>query len=160
MELESRWTAKPKVRVIRGNSVMKGYLKIRARHRKEAFKGGYFHSVSLASTAPDGSSVPTAQRHHHSGGENISVEVENTLMGPSDVMLCAVVAMPADDKWGEAAFVQVKSQPTRPARRALIRVHQTAPRGDLNTLQEGGFRRTLRHHWEEIQKFELHKTFR
>lgn len=97
--------------VIRGNSVMKGYLK-NPEATAKAFKGGYFHSEDLAIQHPDGS-MQIADRAKDiiiSGGENISsVEVENALMGHPDVMLCAVVAMP-DDKWGEVpcAFVELK----------------------------------------------------
>jgi fatty-acyl-CoA synthase len=97
--------------VIRGNSVMKGYLKNPAATAK-AFAGGYFHSEDLAIQHSDGS-IQIADRAKDiiiSGGENISsVEVEGALMGHADVMLCAVVAMP-DDKWGEVpcAFVELK----------------------------------------------------
>ena len=97
--------------VIRGNSVMKGYLKNPDATAK-AFKGGYFHSEDLAVQHANGS-MQIADRAKDiiiSGGENISsVEVEGALMGHPDVMLCAVVAM-ADDKWGEVpcAFVELK----------------------------------------------------
>ena len=97
--------------VIRGNSVMKGYLK-NPKATAKAFNGGYFHSEDLAVQHPDGS-MQIADRAKDiiiSGGENISsVEVEGALMGHPDVMLCAVVAMP-DDKWGEVpcAFVELK----------------------------------------------------
>jgi len=97
--------------VIRGNSVMKGYLK-NPEATAKAFAGGYFHSEDLAVQHPDGS-MQIADRAKDiiiSGGENISsVEVESALMGHPDVMLCAVVAM-ADDKWGEVpcAFVELK----------------------------------------------------
>ena len=97
--------------VIRGNSVMKGYLK-NPEATAKAFAGGYFHSEDLAIQHPDGS-MQIADRAKDiiiSGGENISsVEVEGALMGHPDVMLCAVVAM-ADDKWGEVpcAFVELK----------------------------------------------------
>jgi fatty-acyl-CoA synthase len=96
---------------IRGNSVMKGYLK-NPEATAEAFKGGYFNSGDIAVQHPD-SYVQIADRAKDiiiSGGENISsVEVEGVLMGHPDVHLAAVVAK-QDDKWGEVpcAFVELK----------------------------------------------------
>ena len=98
--------------VMRGNSVMKGYLK-NPEATAKAFKGGYFHSEDLAIQHPDGH-MQIADRAKDiiiSGGENISsVEVEGALMHHPDVNLCAVVAM-QDDKWGEVpcAFVELKT---------------------------------------------------
>ncbi|WP_377512005.1 AMP-binding protein [Octadecabacter sp. R77987] len=98
--------------VMRGNAVMKGYLK-NPEATAKAFKGGYFHSEDLAIQHPDGH-MQIADRAKDiiiSGGENISsVEVEGALMHHPDVNLCAVVAM-ADDKWGEVpcAFVELKT---------------------------------------------------
>jgi fatty-acyl-CoA synthase len=97
--------------VMRGNSVMKGYLK-NPEATAKAFAGGYFHSEDLAIQHPDGY-IQIADRAKDiiiSGGENISsVEVEGVLMGHPDVSLAAVVAKP-DDKWGEVpcAFVELK----------------------------------------------------
>ncbi|MGV6840179.1 MAG: AMP-binding protein, partial [Planktomarina sp.] len=96
--------------VMRGNCVMKGYLK-NPEATQKAFKGGYFHSEDIAVLHPDGS-LQVADRMKDiiiSGGENISsIEVEGVLMAHPAVNLCAVVAKP-DDKWGEvpAAFVEV-----------------------------------------------------
>ncbi|MEM1235740.1 MAG: AMP-binding protein [Pseudomonadota bacterium] len=97
--------------VIRGNSVMKGYLK-NPEATEEAFAGGYFHSGDIALRHPNGY-VQIADRAKDiiiSGGENVSsVEVEGVLMHHPNVSLCAVVAKP-DDKWGEVpcAFVELK----------------------------------------------------
>ncbi len=97
--------------VMRGNSVMKGYLK-NPEATEDAFKGGYFHSGDIAIQHPD-SYIQIADRAKDiiiSGGENISsVEVEGVLMGHPDVLLAAVVAKP-DEKWGEVpcAFVELK----------------------------------------------------
>ncbi|WP_415221385.1 AMP-binding protein [Pseudophaeobacter arcticus] len=97
--------------VMRGNSVMKGYLK-NPDATAEAFEGGYFHSGDIAVQHPDGY-IQIADRAKDiiiSGGENISsVEVEGVLMGHEAVNLAAVVAKP-DDKWGEVpcAFVELK----------------------------------------------------
>ncbi len=97
--------------MIRGNSVMKGYLK-NPEATEEAFAGGYFHSGDIAVQHPDGY-IQIADRAKDiiiSGGENISsVEVEGCLMEHDAVSLCAVVARP-DETWGEVpcAFVELK----------------------------------------------------
>jgi fatty-acyl-CoA synthase len=97
--------------MIRGNSVMKGYLK-NPEASLEAFAGGYFHSGDIAVQYPDGYIKITdrAKDIIISGGENVSsVEVEGVLMHHEAVLLCAVVAKP-DEKWGEVpcAFVELK----------------------------------------------------
>ncbi len=97
--------------MIRGNSVMKGYLK-NPDATAESFEGGYFHSGDIAYQTPD-SYIKITDRAKDiiiSGGENVSsVEVEGALMHHPAVSLCAVVAKP-DDKWGEVpcAFVELK----------------------------------------------------
>jgi fatty-acyl-CoA synthase len=96
--------------MIRGNAVMKGYLK-NPEATKEAFEGGYFHSGDIAVQHPD-SYVQITDRAKDiiiSGGENISsVEVEGVLMHHPAVNLAAVVAKP-DETWGEipCAFVEL-----------------------------------------------------
>ncbi|SMR81462.1 fatty-acyl-CoA synthase [Aliiroseovarius halocynthiae] len=97
--------------MIRGNSVMKGYLK-NPEATAEAFQGGYFHSGDVAHQTPDGYIKITDRSKDIiiSGGENVSsVEVESVLMHHPAVSLCAVVAKP-DDKWGEipCAYVELK----------------------------------------------------
>ena len=96
--------------VLRGNVVMKGYLKDPAETEK-AFKNGWFQSGDLGVVYPDGyiQLKDRAKDIIISGGENISsVEVENTLYKHPAVDVAAVVAMP-DDKWGEVpcAFVEL-----------------------------------------------------
>ena len=97
--------------VLRGNSVMKGYLKNK-KATIEAFEGGYFHSGDIAVQHPDGY-VQIADRAKDiiiSGGENFSsLEVEAVLHQHPEILLAAVVAAP-DPKWGETAwaFVEVK----------------------------------------------------
>ena len=96
--------------MIRGNCVMKGYLKDPEATQK-SFEGGYFHSGDLAIQHAD-TYVQIADRAKDiiiSGGENISsVEVESVLMEHPSVSLCAVVAKP-DPKWGEVpcAFIEL-----------------------------------------------------
>ena len=97
---------------MRGNTVMKGYLKNQDA-TEEAFAGGWFHSGDLAVMHPDGY-VEIKDRAKDviiSGGENISsLEVEEVLYKHPSVMEAAVVARP-DEKWGETpqAFVTLKA---------------------------------------------------
>lgn len=96
---------------MRGNIVMKGYLK-NQKASDEAFSGGWFHSGDLAVWHEDGY-VEIKDRSKDiiiSGGENIStIEIENTLYRHPAVLEAAVVARP-DEKWGETpcAFVTLK----------------------------------------------------
>jgi fatty-acyl-CoA synthase len=97
--------------MLRGNTVMKGYLK-NAAASAQAFEGGWFHSGDLAVRHPDGY-IEVKDRSKDiiiSGGENISsLEVEETLYRHPKVLEAAVVARP-DEKWGETpcAFVTLK----------------------------------------------------
>ena len=94
--------------MIRGNTVMKGYLK-NTRATESAFSGGWFHTGDLAVRHPD-SYIEVKDRSKDiiiSGGENISsLEIEETLYRHPAVLEAAVVARP-DQKWGETpcAFV-------------------------------------------------------
>ena len=98
--------------MLRGNVVMKGYLKNPVA-TAEAFEGGWFHSGDLGVTHPDGY-VQLKDRSKDiiiSGGENISsIEVEDIIYKHPAVAACAVVARP-DEKWGETpcAFVELKT---------------------------------------------------
>ncbi len=93
---------------LRGNTVMKGYLKNRAA-TDAAFAGGWFRSGDLAVVHPDGYAEVKDRSKDIiiSGGENISsLEVEEALYKHPKVMEAAVVARP-DERWGETpcAFV-------------------------------------------------------
>lgn len=96
---------------MRGNLVMKGYLK-NPSTTDESFEGGWFHSGDLAVWHADGY-IEIKDRSKDiiiSGGENISsIEVEDVLYRHTSVMEAAVVAK-SDEKWGEVpcAFVKVK----------------------------------------------------
>src|SRR5690554_1049454 len=100
---------------IRGNIVMKGYLK-NYNATKEVFEGGWFRTGDLAVWHPDGY-IEIKDRSKDiiiSGGENISsIEVEDVLYRHPDVEEAAVVARP-DEKWGETpcAFIKLKPIPT------------------------------------------------
>jgi len=99
--------------VMRGNIVMKGYLK-NPRATEEAFAGGWFHSGDLGVLHPDGY-IELKDRSKDiiiSGGENIStIEVEDVLYRHPAVLEAAVVARP-DPMWGETpcAFVALKPE--------------------------------------------------
>jgi fatty-acyl-CoA synthase len=97
--------------LMRGNIVMKGYLK-NPRATEEAFAGGWFHTGDLGVMHPDGY-IELKDRSKDiiiSGGENIStIEVEDVLYRHPCVFEAAVVARP-DPMWGETpcAFVTLK----------------------------------------------------
>lgn len=97
--------------LIRGNTLMKGYLKNEAATR-EVFNNDWFHTGDLAVVHPDGY-VEIKDRAKDiiiSGGENISSqEIEEVLYRHPEVFEAAVVAL-ADEKWGEVpcAFIALK----------------------------------------------------
>ena len=97
--------------MLRGNTVMKGYLK-NPEAGAEAFRDGWFHSGDLAVRHPDGY-IEVKDRSKDiiiSGGENISsLEIEEVLYRHPKVLEAAVVARP-DEKWGESpcAFVTLR----------------------------------------------------
>ncbi|MEM1161236.1 MAG: acyl-CoA synthetase, partial [Pseudomonadota bacterium] len=101
--------------MLKGNVVMKGYLK-NPKATEEAFAGGWFHTGDLAVMHPDGY-VQIKDRAKDviiSGGENISsIEVEDVLFKHPAVAMAAVVAK-ADEKWGETpcAFIELKDGAT------------------------------------------------
>jgi 3-(methylthio)propionyl---CoA ligase len=103
---------------MRGNIVMKGYLK-NPHATEEAFAGGWFHTGDLGVLHPDGY-IELKDRSKDiiiSGGENIStVEVESVLYRHPAVFEAAVVARP-DEMWGETpcAFVTLKPGATATA---------------------------------------------
>ncbi len=98
--------------MLRGNTIMRGYLK-NPEATAESFAGDYYHSGDLAVWHADGY-IEVKDRSKDiiiSGGENISsLEVEEVLFRHPKVMEAAVVARP-DEKWGETpcAFVTLKA---------------------------------------------------
>ncbi len=96
---------------MRGNMVMKGYLK-NPSATQAAFAGGWFHSGDLGVQHTD-RYVELKDRSKDiiiSGGENISsIEVEGALYRHPAVARVAVVAK-SDEKWGETpcAFVELR----------------------------------------------------
>jgi len=94
--------------MLRGNTIMKGYLKNEAA-TAAAFAGGWYHSGDLGVWHPD-NYIEVKDRAKDiiiTGGENVSsLEVEECLYRHPAVMEAAVVARP-DEKWGETpcAFI-------------------------------------------------------
>lgn len=145
--------------MLRGNTVMKGYLKDPDATR-QAFQGGWFHSGDLA-VWDEAGYVQIKDRAKDiiiSGGENIStIEVESVLYRYPGVLEAAVVARP-DDHWGETpcAFVTLKESSSQTAgediiafcreRLASFKVPKTVVFGPLPKTSTG-----------KIQKFLLRK---
>ena len=96
---------------MRGNLVMKGYLK-NPKTTEASFAGGWFHTGDLAVWHEDGYTQIKDRSKDIiiSGGENISsLEVESVLFKHPKILEAAVVAS-TDEKWGEVpcAFVCLK----------------------------------------------------
>jgi len=122
--------------MLRGNTVMKGYLK-NPTATEAAFRGGWFHTGDLAVCHPDGY-IEVKDRSKDiiiSGGENISsLEVEEALYRHPKVLEAAVVARP-DPKWGESpcAFVTLREGESATAEEIVafcrdMLAHYKAPR--------------------------------
>jgi fatty-acyl-CoA synthase len=98
--------------MLRGNTVMKGYLRNPAANA-EAFAGGWFHTGDLGVMHKDGY-IEVKDRAKDiviSGGENIStLEVEEVLYAHPAIMEAAVVAEP-DEKWGEVPHAFITPRP-------------------------------------------------
>merc|ERR1712232_988511 len=100
--------------VMRGNIVMKGYLK-NPEGTAKAFEGGVFNTGDLAVMYPDGY-LQLKDRSKDiiiSGGENIStMEVESLLLQNPKIAEVAVVARP-DEKWGETPVAWIVCKPNQ-----------------------------------------------
>jgi len=97
--------------MLRGNTVMKGYL-ANPGATAEAFAGDWYRTGDLAVMHDDGycEVVDRAKDVIISGGENVSsIEIEGALYRHPAVLEAAVVARP-DPKWGETpcAFVTLR----------------------------------------------------
>ncbi|NND92407.1 MAG: acyl-CoA synthetase [Granulosicoccus sp.] len=142
--------------MIRGNTVMKGYLK-NPEATRSAFAGGWFHTGDLGVQHADGyiEIKDRAKDIIITGGENVStLEIEEVLYRHPAVLEAAVVARP-DETWGETpcAFVTLR-QPDGATEQEIIdycrarMAHFKAPRsvvfGSLPKTSTG-----------KIQKFAL-----
>jgi fatty-acyl-CoA synthase len=145
--------------MIRGNSVMKGYLK-NPEATAEAFMGGYFHSGDIAVQHPDGYLQITdrAKDIIISGGENISsIEIEGVLMKHPAVLLCAVVAKP-DEKWGEVPCAFIELKPGATADEAEIIAFTREHLAGFKCPKRVVFQELPKTSTGKIQKFELRKV--
>ncbi|MEP7063383.1 MAG: acyl-CoA synthetase [Betaproteobacteria bacterium] len=109
--------------MLRGNTIMKGYLK-NDRATADSFRHGWYHSGDLGVWHPD-NYIEIKDRAKDiiiSGGENISsLEVEECLYRHPQVVEAAVVARP-DPHFGESpcAFVTLKADATDVDAAAII----------------------------------------
>jgi fatty-acyl-CoA synthase len=147
--------------MLRGNTVMKGYLK-NPTATAEAFAGGWFHTGDLATRHHDGY-VEVKDRSKDiiiSGGENISsLEVEEVLYRNPKVLEAAVVARP-DEKWGESpcAFVTLRNEAAATAEEIIVWCRQHLARFKVpRTVVFGPLPKTST---GKIQKFLLREQAR
>jgi fatty-acyl-CoA synthase len=142
--------------VIRGNTVMQGYL-----HDPDAteaaFAGGVFHSGDVAVRHPDGR-IELRDRLKDviiSGGENVSsVEVENVLYRHPAVAVAAVVARP-DERWGEVPCAFVELRPGATATEAELIAFCRERLAGFKTPKAVVFGEVPRTSTGKIPKFEL-----
>jgi fatty-acyl-CoA synthase len=142
--------------MMRGNVVMKGYLKNKPATDK-AFAGGWFHTGDLGVIYPDGY-VQLKDRSKDiiiSGGENISsIEVEDALYKHPAVASAAVVAKP-DDKWGETPCAFVELKPGQSATAEDIIAHCRAHLAGYKVPRTIVFAEIPKTSTGKIQKFKL-----
>ena len=147
--------------MIRGNVVMRGYLK-NPEASAQALKGGWFHSGDLAVVYPDGY-MKIKDRSKDiiiSGGENISsIEVEDALYRHPAVMAAAVVAKP-DAKWGETPCAFIELKPGATATEADIVEHCRKMLAGFKIPKTVIFRELPKTATGKIQKFELRNSFK
>ena len=148
--------------MLRGNTIMKGYLRNPAATER-AFAHDWYNSGDLAVWHPD-NYIEIKDRSKDiiiTGGENVSsLEVEECLYRHPEVMEAAVVARP-DDKWGETpcAFVTLKPGSAGATQEAIIAfcranlAHFKAPK----TVVFGPLPKTAT---GKIQKFVLRESAR
>jgi fatty-acyl-CoA synthase len=147
--------------LIRGNGMMKGYLKD-PEATADAFQGGWLHTGDIAVHHPD-AYVQIADRAKDiiiSGGENVSsVEVEGVLMHHPAVSLCAVVAR-ADERWGEVPCAFVELKPGHTATEADLVAFCRERLAGFKTPKSVIFRELPKTSTGKIQKFELRKLLK
>ncbi len=144
--------------MMRGNVVMKGYLKD-PEATARAFAGGWFHTGDLAVKYPDGY-IQLRDRSKDiiiSGGENISsIEVEDALYKHPAVAVAAVVAQP-DDKWGEVPCAFVELKPGAEADEAALVAHCRAILPGFKVPRRVVFTELPKTSTGKIQKHELRR---
>ena len=147
--------------MIRGNVVMRGYLK-NPEATAAALKDGWFHSGDLAVVYPDGY-MKIKDRSKDiiiSGGENISsIEVEDALYRHPSVLAAAVVARP-DPKWGETPCAFIELKPGASATEEDIINHCRSLLAGFKVPKTVVFQVLPKTATGKIQKFELRNTFK
>lgn len=144
---------------LRGNMLMKGYLKSR-KATETAFTDGWFRTGDLGVKYPDGY-IKIMDRLKDiiiSGGENISsIEVENVLCKMPAIQSCAVVAAP-DDKWGEVpvAFIEIYEGNT--LQRDSVIEHCRQHLAGFKVPKHIIFAETPKTSTGKVQKFELRQV--
>ena len=144
---------------LRGNMVMKGYLKSR-KATDEALKDGWFRTGDLGVKYPDGY-IKIMDRLKDiiiSGGENISsIEIENVLYKLPAVQSCAIVAAP-HDKWGEVpvAFIEIHEGST--LQRDTVMAHCKQHLAGFKVPKYIIFAEIPKTSTGKIQKFELRQA--
>lgn len=146
---------------LRGNTVMKGYLR-NPKANAAAFVDGWFRTGDLGVLHPDGY-IEVKDRAKDiviSGGENISsLEVEEALYRHPEVMEAAVVAHP-DPKWGEVPHAFVTLKPGANATPADIIAHCRTHLAHFKAPRHVTFGPLPKTATGKIQKFELRRGLR
>ena len=144
--------------MIRGNIVMKGYLK-NLNETDKSFKSGWFHSGDLGVCHPNGY-IELKDRSKDiiiSGGENISsIEIEGVLYQHPDVLEAAVIAKP-DEKWGEVPLAFVKLVNNSSLTEAEMIAFCRSRMASFKAPKEIRFSEIPKTSTGKIQKFELRK---
>ncbi len=147
--------------MMRGNIVMKGYLK-NPEATAEVFAGGWFHSGDLGVLQGDGY-IQLRDRAKDiiiSGGENISsIEIEDALYAHPAVAACGVVAKP-DDKWGETPCAFVELRPGMSVSEAEIIAHCRERLAGYKMPKTVIFQELPKTSTGKIQKVQLRKQLR
>jgi fatty-acyl-CoA synthase len=146
---------------MRGNIVMKGYLK-NPDATEKAFAGGWFRTGDLGVVQRDGY-LQLKDRSKDiiiSGGENISsIEVENALYRHPAVAAAAVVAR-ADEKWGETPWAFVELKPGSQASEQELIDHCRSVLAHYKCPRRVLFEELPKTSTGKIQKFELRQRTR
>ena len=146
---------------MRGNLVMKGYLKAQEA-TEAAFRGGWFATGDLGVRHQDGY-VELKDRSKDiiiTGGENVSsVEVEGALYEHDAVLDAAVVAAP-DERWGETPWAFVELKPGREASEEELIAHCREALARFKAPRRVVFGPLPRTSTGKIQKFALRERAR
>jgi fatty-acyl-CoA synthase len=146
---------------MRGNIVMKGYLK-NPEATAQAFDGGWFHTGDLGVRHPDGY-IELKDRSKDiiiSGGENISsIEVEGVIYRHPAVAAVAVVAAP-HEKWGETPCAFVELRPGQQASESDVIAHCRATMAHFKCPTQVIFGELPKTSTGKVQKFVLRERAR